>query len=96
MNLALQIRCTVNREASNVWLSRVHKGRVSVNPGHQDFPAILSEALDHIMAEQGNLEPAAELLSCTKSQLFKLLKLEPRAAKMVNDARAVNGMKGLQ
>ena len=96
VNLALQLRCTTSREASDVWLSRVHKGRVAVNPEHQDFPALLSEALDHITAEQGNLQPAAKLFACTKSQLFKLLKLEPRAVKMVNDARAANGMTRLQ
>ena len=96
VNLALQLRCTATGKASHVWLSHVQKGRVSVNPQHQDFPALLSEALDRVMADHGNLQPAAELLSCTKTQLFKLLKLEPRAAKMVNDVRAVNGMARLR
>lgn len=96
VNLALSVRCEAPREASVLWKSRVRKGRVSVNSNHPDFPALLSEVLDHVVGVQGEFQHAAKILLCTKSQLFKLLKLEPRAAKMVNDLRESRGLRKLQ
>ncbi len=96
VNLALQLRCQPRSECSALWRSRLRQGRVQVNPGHADFPALLSEVLDHVLADQGDLQQSAETLLCTKTQLFKFLKLDPRAAKLVNDTRESCGMKKLR
>jgi hypothetical protein len=96
VNLALDVRCEASTTASELWSSRVRKGRINVNPRHQDFPALLSEVLDLVVAAEGELQPVSEKLSCTKSQIFKFLKLEPRAAKLVNDVRESRGLRKLQ
>ena len=96
VNLALDVRCEASTTASELWSSRVRKGRINVNPRHQDFPTLLSEVLDLVVAAEGELQPVSEKLSCTKSQIFKFLKLEPRAAKLVNDVRESRGLRKLQ
>ena len=96
INLALAVRCEASMKASELWNSRVCKGRIKVNPQHQDFPTLLSEVLDLVVAAKGELQPVSEKLSCTKSQLFKFLKLEPRAAKLVNDIREPRGLRKLK
>ena len=78
-------------EPSALWQSRCRSGRVSVNTSHDDFPSILSEALDAIARCDWQLAPAAEHLGCTGSQLVKLLKQEPAALERLNQRRAELG-----
>ena len=90
MNLALDVRRSVDvqKTPSPLWRSRCRNGRISVNAGHADFPALLAEALDVVFFHQMDVHHASHELVCTGSQLVKLLKLEPRALSMVNRHRA--------
>lgn len=92
VNLALQVRTPVEEAhfPSDLWNSRVQGGKLSINPGHADFPAILAEALDTLTAVEMDAKEAAQRLGCTSSQLIKLLQLEPRAIEMVNVHRRQN------
>jgi hypothetical protein len=94
VNLALQIR--VVRQASHVpselWRSRCRGGRIEVSPSHDDFPALLAEALDVLAACGYDAKHAAELLGCSMSQLVRLLKKEPRATLLVNEQRSGRGL----
>lgn len=94
IHLALEIRCPFEsgQAPSPLWQSRLSDGRISVNPSHEDFPALLAEALDRIAAHQGEVKPAAEALRCTPSQLIKLLKKEARALVLVNRWRDGQGL----
>ena len=98
INLALKVRMI--RQSGNVpsalWRSRSHGGRVEVSSTHDDFPALLAEALD-VLAEFGN-EPrlAGEKLGCTATQLVKLLKKEPQAFAQVNEDRRQRGLHPLR
>ena len=96
--LALEIRRSLEagRPPSRLWRSRSSAGRISVNASHEDFPALLAEALDRIAAHQGDVKPAAEALWCTPSQLIKLLKKEARALALVNRWRREQGLRPLQ
>ncbi len=89
VNLALAVR--TERELADVpssaWLSRVGGGRVAVSPHHDDFPALLAEALDVLAACDMDVRRVAAVLHCTPSQLTKFLKLEPRALAQINDRR---------
>ena len=96
VNLALAVRCSAQPQCSELWSRRCARGKLQVNPRHQDFPSLLSEALDQVLDSLGDLEPAAALLQCSKSKLFKFLKLEPRAAQLVNDVRESQGLKRLK
>ena len=70
--------------------------RIRVNPEHEDFPALLAEAVDWVAARGYDVKVAAERLGCSASQLVKFLKGEPRAIALVNRARAAAGMERLR
>jgi hypothetical protein len=76
---------------SELWRSRCSGGKIPVSPIHQDFPALLAEALDVLAACDMHLATAAPLLQVTASQLTRFLKLEPRALQLVNDRRRSAG-----
>ena len=75
------------RTASPLWRTRCRGGRIEINAGHDDFPALLAEALDLLAANDFDPRPAAETLGCSASQLIKLMKKEPRAMAEVNEER---------
>lgn len=81
---------------SDLWRSRSGGGRIAVNPSHHDFPALLAEAIDALVAANFEVPVAAEQLGVTPSQLVKLLWLEPAAMDMVNRARLQLGMRALK
>ena len=76
---------------SALWRSRCRGGRIVVNPEHEDFPALLAEALDVLHASDDEPKAAAEALGCSPSQLIKLLKEEPRALAQINERRRQAG-----
>ena len=71
-------------------------GGMVVSPDHDDFPALLAEALDVITAEDADVVAAAKCLGCSGSQLVKLLKMEPQALQQVNGWRASRGLAPLK
>ena len=89
LNLALGFRTDPlpGDAPSELWRSRCRNGRVSINPSHDDFPALLAEALDRIVACDWDVSAAARQLELTTSQLVRLLQLEPRAITYVNRER---------
>jgi hypothetical protein len=74
-----------------LWRSRCRGGRIAVNPEHEDFPALLAEALDVLEARDDDPRAASEVLGCSATQLVKLLKEEPRALARVNERRRQAG-----
>lgn len=98
VRLAVEVRVAVPKpfRPGALWSSRCRQGKVAVNPRHEDFPAVLAEALD-VVADCGyDVKAAAECLACTSSQLTKLLQLEPRAMAAVNAARDELGLHKLK
>jgi hypothetical protein len=97
VKLALECRQSVaaKQAPSSLWQARCLRGRVSINPAHGDFPAILAEALDFVAGRDFDVRAAAAELGCTTSQLVKLLALEPRALAGVNAHRRLLGLKPL-
>lgn len=88
VNLALQVRSPRQREGcSPLWQSRCRNRRLSVSETHDDFPALLAEALDILNEFEMDMPKAATRLRVSASQLVKLLKLEPRALRWVNQQR---------
>ena len=90
VNLALEIRrpCSSDGTPSLLWQSRCGDGMLAVSPSHEDFPAMLAEALDVLAASNAEPKRAAAGLGFTSSQLVRLLRLEPRALTLVNRWRA--------
>lgn len=89
LNLALAVRGTLPADyrPGALWQSRCRDGRIVVSADHDDFPAILAEALDVIASHGMDLKPAATILGCTPSQLTKLLQQESRALTQINQSR---------
>jgi hypothetical protein len=91
VRLALEVRCAARGNLSACWDERVQAQRITISKHHNDFPAMLSEALDYIMQEQGDLQGFGELAGCSKSQLVKFFKLDPSALQCINDLRHQHG-----
>jgi len=93
VKLALGVRGSAANppSPSTLWRSRLRGGRIVVSPAHEDFPALLAEALDALHACNDEPAAAAESLGCSASQLLKLLKDEPRAFAALNARRRADG-----
>jgi hypothetical protein len=98
LELAVEVRQAVVNpyRPSARWSSRCQRGKVAVNPRHEDFPALLAEALDVVVGCGHDVKLAGASLACTPSQLTKLLQLEPRAILAVNQARERQGLHRLK
>ena len=85
VNLALVVRrpCGLDYVPSPLRQSRCGGG-LKIGAAHDDFPALLAEALDVLAALDADPKRAATTLHCTPSQLIRLLKLDPRALALVN------------
>jgi hypothetical protein len=98
VNLALYVRCprSPGERPSSRWQDRCHAGRIAANPAHDDFPALLAEALDTLAGCELDAGSAAQRLGVTPSQLIKFLKLEHRALALVNRQRENRGLHPLR
>ena len=90
VNLALEYRSTRPSDAipSSLWQRRCRGGKISVAASHEEFPSVLAEALDVLQLNDFDVAAAAERLECSRSQLVKLLKIDPRFLAKVNGHRA--------
>ncbi len=91
LRLALESRAPVplGEVRSDLWRSRCdRRGRLACNPEHEDYPAMLAEALDVIWACALDVKKASLRLCCTPSQLVGLLADHPAALAHLNRARA--------
>jgi hypothetical protein len=78
LKLALDHRCPAE-PVSERWIARTTGQRIKVAVDHDDYPAVVAEALDHLAATGWQMQPAAEILGVTPSQLTRLFRLQPAA-----------------
>ncbi|MEQ8209949.1 MAG: peptide chain release factor-like protein [Lacipirellulaceae bacterium] len=95
LKLAVEVRHTANESPSTLWQSRCRAGKVSVNDQHNDYPALLAEALDQLVEFAWQPSDAADRLGVSSSQLIKLCKQHPPAFRLVNQQREALGLKTL-
>lgn len=81
---------------SAMWRSRVSGGRIRCSEKHEDFPAMLAEALDVISACGWEPGQAAVRLECTPSQLLKLVAKHHQAWEVLNRERESRGLHTLK
>lgn len=96
VKLALEVRHELTEEPSPLWRQRSRGGRLSVSAAHEDFPALLAEALDALAAAEFEFPPVAKQLGVTTSQLVKFLKVEHAALTLVNRERQTLGKSSLR
>lgn len=97
--LAVEARTLASRDrhqASDLWKARRQGDKLSVNPDHADYPALLAEALDLVVARRFDLAGAAGLLGVTMSQLSRLIRHDKAAFAKVNQGRAEVGLAPLR
>ncbi len=95
VNLALGYRreLDINRyRRSKLWQARLKAKSMVVSRDHDDFPALLAEALDVLHWCDFDVKAAANTLSVTPSQLVKFLRLEPQALVWLNRGRSERGL----
>ena len=95
VQLALDVRANALDQPSELWQQRM-TSRQRVNPAHEDFPTLLSEALDVLAACDWNAATAAKRLECSTSSFVKLLKGDYRALEQLNKVRRDNGLRELK
>ncbi|MCA9119278.1 MAG: peptide chain release factor-like protein [Planctomycetaceae bacterium] len=99
VNLAIGHRTACVAEAyrpSELWRQRCRSQRISVNPAHEEFPAILAEAMNLLAACGWQTKEASGHLGCSPTQLLKLLQHEPRAYTELNQQRSAIGLRPLR
>jgi hypothetical protein len=96
VKLALSIRQEPASEPSDLWRERVAGGRIALSVEHEDYPAVLAEALDMVHAHNYDVAAAAAQLGATSSQLVKLLQGEREALAQVNRERQTLGLPPLR
>jgi hypothetical protein len=98
VRLAVEVRCPVvlDEPPSTLWRSRVRAAKLVVSAEHEDFPALLAEALDRLAACDWDAAQAARRLSISASQLVKFLKHQPQALTRLNDTRRRRGQNALR
>lgn len=96
--LAVKVRLPVpaGECRSALWMARCSGGRVSCNPEHQDFPALLAEALDVLHSAGWDPRTASLRLECSATQLVRLVKDHPPAFQHWNQEREARGLHALR
>ena len=72
---------------SALWQERRQGEKLPVNPRNRDYPALLAEALDVVVARGFDVGGAAGVLGVTMSQLARLIRHDKAAFALVNDGR---------
>jgi len=96
LKLALLHREPPEAHPTGLWQSRRRDGRLLVSVDHDDYPALVAEALDRIVAAGLDMPAAATALGVSPSQLVRLLEKEPAALGALNRLRAAAGLKPLR
>ncbi|GAB4383687.1 MAG: hypothetical protein Kow0022_04140 [Phycisphaerales bacterium] len=96
--LATQVRTPVPAGdiRSELWKARCRNGQIVCNPRHRDYPSLLAEALDVLQACGFDSTRASVRMSCTVSQLHKLIARHPPAWVLLNTRRRARGLRELQ
>ena len=99
LKLACKVRCYTPREGykpSALWCKRRQGEKMSVNAEHEDYPALLSEALDVIVTRRYDVAGSAGVLGITMSQLTRLVRSERHAFARINECREEIGLPHLR
>jgi len=96
LKLALEHREPAAPAASPTWRRRVRDRKLVIAAGHDDYPALVAEALDRLQATRWQMPPTAEALGISASQLMALFRKVPAAWAAVNAFRAAAGLPALR
>jgi hypothetical protein len=69
---------------------------LSIAADHDDYPALVAEAIDRLLLVGFEIKPAAEVLAVSPSQLMKLFRQVPAAWMALNRLRGDAGLAPLK
>jgi len=96
LRLALEHRTPPLPVPSPLWLARTRGRRIAIAADHEDYPALVAEALDRLHAEGLHMPAAAAALGLTTTQLTRLFRKTAAAWVMLNRLRAGRGLPTLR
>ena len=99
MNLAKKVRVQISNpiKRSDCWEQRRGGGKqISINPKHEEYPRLVSEALDVLASCKWDVAAASSALAITMSQLVKLLRNDPEILSGLNHLRELKGLPRLR
>lgn len=96
LKLALEHREPASPTASATWRRRTRGSQLVISAGHDDYPALVAEALDRLQGTRWQMAPAADALGISTSQLIGLFRKTPAAWGAVNAFRAAIGLPTLK
>ena len=96
IRLALEHRTPALTAPSPQWQARVRGRQLVVSADHDDYPALVAEALDRLQALAFDMPATAAALGVTTTQLLKLFKKTPAAWTTLNRLRIGQGMSPLK
>ena len=97
LKLAREVRTQpAGNGASALWARRRQGNKMPVNPKNRDYPALLAESLDVVVARGYDVGGAAGDLAVTMSQLARLIRHDHRAFALVNEGRTARGLPPLK
>lgn len=96
--LAIEFRrdWPADRLPSDLWQRRCVGSKIIVSTEHDDFPALLAEALDALAGSSADVRAAADRLGCTPTQLIRFVQREPKAFALVQRWRAAHDLPPLR
>ena len=83
-------------EATALWEERRNGDQLSINPKHHDYPCILAEALDVVLATDFDMQASAKKLQISATQLLKVVTHDNAAITWLNEQRKERGLSALR
>jgi hypothetical protein len=97
--LAIRLRRTITLDtfkATALWEERRNGDQISINPKHRDYPCILAEALDLVLATDFDMQASAKKLQISATQLLKVVTHDNAAITWLNEQRKERGLSALR
>lgn len=98
-SLAIQLRRNIDPKKykpSELWEARRQGDQFAINPKHSDYPNVLAEALDVLLACDFDQGVAAEVLQISSTQLLKIIGHDKAALTWLNNQRKERGLSTLK
>jgi len=96
LRLALEHRTPARTAPSALWQARTRGRQLAVSPAHDDYPALVAEAIDHLQGAGWQMAVVAQVFGVSTSQLIKLFQKAPAAWTTLNRLRAMHGLSPLK
>ena len=96
LTLAVEVRAKLGRHPTALWRERCQGGQISISSQHEQFPAVLSEAMDALEAHDWDAKVSSRWLGCSMTQLVKLLRRWSPALQQLHDQRRKRGLARLR